>query len=124
MNMTSLIDVTFLLLVYFMVSMVISRPEDRLNPTIRTQDESVSGDAADFQPQVVEVMLVNNVPTYRLGQHDMVSPEQLEEKLANLPTDLGVFIRGSSGISVGFAMAAIQAARDAGFEEVTYVPME
>ena len=72
MNMTSLIDVTFLLLIYFMVSMVIAKPEDRLNPTIRTQDASASGSEADFQPQIVEVILVSGIPTYRLGQHDLV----------------------------------------------------
>ena len=124
MNMTSLIDVTFLLLIYFMVSMVIAKPEDRLSPTIRTQDASASGSEADFQPQVVEVILVSNVPTYRLGQHDLATPQMLLEKLRGLPTDLGVFIRGGDGVSVGFTMAAIQAARDAGFDQVTYVPIE
>ena len=124
MNMTSLIDVTFLLLIYFMVSMVIAKPEDRLNPTIRTQDASASGSEADFQPQIVEVILVSGIPTYRLGQHDLATPQMLLEKLRGLPTDLGVFIRGGDGVSVGFTMAAIQAARDAGFEQVTYVPIE
>ena len=124
MNMTSLIDVTFLLLIYFMVSMVIAKPEDRLNPTIRTQDASVSGSEADFQPQIVEVVLVSGIPTYRLGQHDLTTPQMLLEKLRGLPTDLGVFLRGGDGVSVGFTMAAIQAARDAGFDQVTYVPIE
>lgn len=124
MNMTSLIDVTFLLLVYFMVSTVMARPEDRLQPTIRTQDESASGSNADFQPQIVDVILVAGTPTYRLGQNDMTTASQLQERLSNLPSDLGVFIRGGEGVSVGFTMAALQAARDAGFEQVTYVPLE
>ena len=54
MNMTSLIDITFLLLIYFMVSAVMSQPENRLTPSIRTQDEAASGVAADFQPQIIE----------------------------------------------------------------------
>ncbi|MEE2908019.1 MAG: biopolymer transporter ExbD [Planctomycetota bacterium] len=124
MNMTSLIDVTFLLLVYFMVSTVMASPEDRLRPTIRTQDESASGSDADFQPQIVDVILVAGVPTYRLGQNDMTTASQLRDRLSNLPADLGVFIRGGEGVSVGFTMAAIQAARDTGFEQVTYVPLE
>ena len=124
MNMTSLIDVTFLLLVYFMVSTVMASPEDRLRPTIRTQDESASGSDADFQPQIVDVILVAGVPTYRLGQIDMTTASQLRKRLSNLPADLGVFIRGGEGVSVGFTMAAIQAARDTGFEQVTYVPLE
>ena len=122
--MTSMIDVTFLLLVYFMVSTVLASPEDRLTPTIRTQEESASGSEADFQPQIVDVILVEGSPVYRLGQFDMASAADLRERLSNLPVELGVFIRGGDGVSVGFTMAAIQAARDAGFDQVTYVPLE
>ena len=124
MNMTSMIDVTFLLLVYFMVSTVLASPEDRLTPTIRTQDESASGSNADFQPQIVDVLMVGGKPTYRLGQIDMTSVADLKARLSGLPVELGVFIRGGEGVSVGFTMAAIQAARDAGFVQVTYVPLD
>ena len=121
--MTSLIDITFLLLIYFMVSAVISQPEDRLTPSIQTQDESASGISADFQPQIIEVLLVDGRPSYRLGQFVLTSSQELARRLEELPTDLGVFVRGEPGVSVGFAMAAIQAARDAGFAQVTYVPV-
>ena len=124
MNMTSLIDVTFLLLVYFMVSTVMARPEDRLTPTIRTQNQSAGGSDADFQPQSVDVVLVDGVQVYRLGQQTINTPQELRERLSSLPLDLGLFIRAGDGVSVGFAMAGIQAARDAGFSQVTYVPLE
>ena len=124
MNMTSLIDITFLLLIYFMVSAVMSQPENRLTPSIRTQDEAASGVGADFQPQIIEVMLIEGKPRYRLGQSVFESPGELTRRLKKLPTELGVFVRGESGVSVGFAMAAIQAARDAGFDQVTYVPVD
>ena len=42
--------------------------------------------------------------------------------LEGLPTSVGVFIKVFDGVEVGFAVAAIQVARDAGFEQVTYVP--
>ncbi len=124
MNMTSLIDVTFLLLVYFMVSTVMARPEDRLTPTIQTQDQSAGGSDADFQPQSVDVLLLDGVQVYQLGQQVMKNPQELRQRLSSLPLDLGVLIRAGDGVSVGFTMAAIQAARDAGFKQVTYVPLE
>ena len=124
MNMTSMIDVTFLLLVYFMVSTVLASPEDRLTPTIRTQKEAASGSDADFQPQIVDVMLFDGKPVYRLGELVFRSATGLTRRLSNLPTELGVFIRGGEGVSVGFTMAAVQAARDAGFDQVTYVPLD
>ena len=124
MNMTSLIDVTFLLLVYFMVSTVMATPEDRLSPTIQTQDQSARGSDADFQPQSVDVLLVNGVQVYQLGEQLIQTEQELRERLFSLPLDLGVFIRAGDGVSVGVTMAAIQAARDAGFKQVTYVPLE
>ena len=112
MNMTSLIDVTFLLLVYFMT------------PTIQTQNQSAGGSDADFQAQSVDVLLRDGVQVYQLGQQTMRTEQELRQRLSGLPLDLGVFIRAGDGVSVGFTMAAIQAARDAGFRQVTYVPLE
>jgi biopolymer transport protein ExbD len=120
--MTSMIDVTFLLLAYFMITMVITAREDHLSPTLQTQRESATGQASDFQPQIVEVFLREGKPAYRLGT--MVTSERagLVDALAPLPKSVGVFINVSDGVPVGFAVAAVQVARDAGFEQVTYVP--
>jgi biopolymer transport protein ExbD len=35
LNLASMIDLTFLLLIYFMVTTVLARPEDRLSPTLQ-----------------------------------------------------------------------------------------
>ena len=37
LNLASMIDVTFLLLAYFMVAMVLEQNEDHLSPTLQTQ---------------------------------------------------------------------------------------
>ena len=37
LNLASMIDVTFLLLIYFMVTMVLQDQEDHLSPTLQTQ---------------------------------------------------------------------------------------
>ena len=42
--------------------------------------------------------------------------------LADLPRDIGIFVRVHPDVPVGFALAAVQSTRDAGFEQVTYVP--
>ena len=42
-NLTSMIDVTFLLLVYFLVSTVLARPEDLLTSSIQTRDADAAG---------------------------------------------------------------------------------
>lgn len=122
LNLTSMIDVIFLLLIYFMLTMVISQPEDRLSPTLQTKRNAASGDSTDFQPQVVEVMLIDGAPGYRLGSQVFRDKSALTDRLLELPKEAGVFITVSDNVSVGFATAAVQAARDADFEKVTYVP--
>ena len=117
-----MIDVTFLLLIYFMVTTVLEKQEDRLSPTIQTENEDTSGESSDFQPQVVQVRRMEGEPAYQLGPSTYRQKAELQKALANLPKTAGVFIRVSNQVPVGFAVAAIQAARDAGFDQVTYVP--
>ncbi len=122
LNLASMIDVTFLLLIYFMVTTVLGRQEDRLSPTIQTEKENASAEASDFQPQVVEVRQIAGEPAYELGPSVFRQKAELRRALENLPKTAGIFIRVHNQVPVGFAVAAIQAARDAGFDQVTYVP--
>ena len=117
-----MIDVTFLLLIYFMVTTVIAKQEDRLSPTLQTERESPTGEQSDFQPQIIKVLSVNGQPMYQLGPSLLREAGELREALAGLPKTTGVFVHVHENVSVGFAVSAIQAARDAGFDQVTYVP--
>ncbi|MCZ6834687.1 MAG: biopolymer transporter ExbD [Planctomycetota bacterium] len=122
LNLASMIDVTFLLLIYFLVTTVLAKQEDRLSPTLQTESESASGELSDFQPQIVKVMNIDGAPGYQLGPNVFRTKEDLARTLGGLPKTAGVFIHVHNDLPVGFAVAAIQAARDAGFDQVTYVP--
>jgi biopolymer transport protein ExbD len=122
LNLASMIDVTFLLLIYFMVTTVLAKQEDRLSPTLQTENESVSGEQTDFQPQIILVMNIDGTPGYQLGPSIFREKTALIEALAGLPKTAGVFVHVHNQVPVGFAVSAIQAARDAGFDQVTYVP--
>ncbi|MDY7107748.1 MAG: biopolymer transporter ExbD [Planctomycetota bacterium] len=122
LNLASMIDVTFLLLAYFMLTMVLTAREDHLSPTLQTQRDTLSGEASDFQPQIIEVVVLEGAPAYRLGTQVLRTREELAGALEGLPTEVGVFVKVYDGVNVGYAVAAIQLARDAGFQQVTYVP--
>lgn len=121
LNMASMIDCTFLLLAYFLFTTVLMKPEDRLSPTLQTQTREVT-QASDFQPQKVEVLMLEGAATYRLATRTMRDRQQLLAALQPLPKEAGVFVQVYDGVPVSFAVAAIQIARDAGFDQVTYVP--
>jgi len=122
LNLASMIDVVFLLLAYFMMTMEIREQEDRLTPTLQTQKDSASGATTDFQPQIVEVLVLDGAPAYRIGSRTFTDPAALRAALEPLPRSVGVFVKVFDGVPVGFAVSAIQACRDTGFEQVTYVP--
>ncbi len=124
LNMASMIDCTFLLLAYFLLTMVVLDPEDQLSSNLKMDRTSSSGLASDFQPQIVEVRMLDSVPSYLLGDRVFTERDGLTQALEGLETESDLFIRVHSGPTVGFAAAAMQAGQDAGFSSVTYVPSE
>ena len=121
LNLSSMIDVTFLLLIYFIVTTVFTPPEDLLSPALKVE-ESTSAQEQEFEPQIVTVSIQGSSPVYLLGDQVLRSREQLAIIISKLPRDPGIIIRVEDDVPVGFAVAAIQESRNAGFERVTYVP--
>ena len=121
LSMSSMIDVTFLLLIYFIVSTVLSKPEDQLNPALLVDQGSTVVESL-LEPQILLVQQENLRSVYKLGSQVFTTREQLAEVLINLPKEPGIIIKTDNSVLVGFAVAAIQESRNAGFEKVTYVP--
>ena len=124
LNLASMIDVVFLLLIYFIVTATLTPPEDRLSAALQAAERTSGSSSNDFRPQIVEVLNIDGSPAYRLGAKVMSDRAALFDALAPLPTDAGVFIKVHDGVPVGFAVTAVQTAKDAGFTKVTYVPAE
>ena len=120
LNLASMIDATFLLLAFFIFTTGQSQNESKLSPNLRVERGTDSKD--DLEPQVLEVLRVDGRQVYRLGSSDLELREQLAEALGALPKEKGLFVRVYGGVEVAAAATAIQCARDAGFEIVTYVP--
>ena len=121
LNLASMIDVTFLLLLYFLVTTVLARPEDRLNPSLQTRSESAAGPTSDFQPQIVEVLLIEGVPGFRLGTQILRDKASLTAAMEPLPKSAGLFVHVFGDAPIWAVAAAFQAGHDVGFEQVTYV---
>ena len=122
LSLSSMIDVVFLLLAYFIVTTVITQREDRLSPNLSIEDQAGGTAQQDFEPQVLEVKLVDGSVEYSIGDRRFADRGPLVEALSKLPQGPGLFVRVHDGPTVS-AAAAIQCGRDAGFKEVTYVPV-
>lgn len=117
--LTSMIDVFFLLLVYFVVSASMAMPEDELSASLR--QESAEAAMSDLQPQYVEVVRSESGAAFTVGARTLRTQEELRQILAELPKEAGVFLRVNDDAPVWAAAAALQACHDAGYEKLTYV---
>ncbi|MDP6541427.1 MAG: biopolymer transporter ExbD [Phycisphaerales bacterium] len=121
LSLSSMIDVTFLLLIYFIATTVFTTPEDKLSPALRV-GESASSQMQDLDPQIVTVTLQESIPAYLIGDRIIRDRKQLADVISKLPLSPGIIIRVEDDVPLGFAVAAVQESRNVGFQKVTYVP--
>ena len=117
-NLVSMIDATFLLLGFFLVTAGSARLEGRLTGALGTS----GGAAGDLQAVVVEVRGQPGAAWYRVAGRRIEGLPALRGALEGLPKPPGVAVRMHAGPNAGDAAAVLQAVRDAGFERVSYAP--
>ncbi|MEO8493811.1 MAG: biopolymer transporter ExbD [Planctomycetota bacterium] len=122
--MTSMIDVVFLLLIFFMTTAAFVKTERDLDSTIKVNEKSAA-QASDLEPAIVEIVPGGSGFVYRIGSRELTSAGELTNVLRAFPNKLdGAFVRVSNGAPFRMAAAAIQACKDADFTAVSYVPMD
>ncbi len=119
-NLTPLIDIVFLLLIFFMLTSHFVRDEV-INIDLPEAD---SGEALD-EPQQVEVV-INEAGEFSIDKQ-IISLNKLqsvlEDKLNNQEEKI-VRIRGDENVDLGIAIEAFDAARKAGADGVDIVTID
>ena len=118
LGMTSMIDATFLLLAYFIFTTGVERREEQLAAALAARAAST---ATELRPQVIEVR-GDTAASFTVGSNAVASRDELRAILERLPKEAGLLVRGYDSASVAMVAAVMQAASDAGFGEVAYVP--
>jgi biopolymer transport protein ExbD len=123
LSMTSMIDVVFLLLIFFMVSSGFVKTERQLEPAIKVKKKSVAQAVSDLEPAIVDLVRSGNRFVYKVGSREIPSEEELTRVLARFPNKGdGAFVRVSDGAPFRMAAGAIQSCKSAGYLAVSYVP--
>jgi len=124
LSMTPMIDVVFLLLIFFMTTASFVKTERQLDSAIRVKNKTADQALSDLEPAIVEVAPSGDRFLYKLGTREIASEEELTRVLASFPNkEDGAFVRVSDGAPFRMAAAAIQACKTAGFATVSYVPL-
>jgi biopolymer transport protein ExbD len=125
LQMTSMIDCVFLLLIFFMVTSSFQKTERELDPAVKMQQPSAGQAASDLAPVIVEVVRgAGGDFGYRLGGRQIATREELTRILAQFDNkiDVRAIVRAGDDAPVDLAMAGIQACKDARFANVSYMP--
>ena len=116
LGLASMIDVVFLLLIFFMVATVV-RPQES---TLATQLDGRTAPASSLEPQVVRITMSNGQPVWRIGAHQLSDPRQLEAVLGTLSMTAGLSVSPEGDVPVGAGVAVVEAAQAAGMKSVRW----
>src|SRR5262245_36736435 len=99
LQMTSMIDCVFLLLIFFMVTSSFSLTERELDSAIKVRRAALSTAASDLQPAVVELIRGSGgAYVYKVGGREMTELEELTEVLRQFDNKLdGAIVRAEDG---------------------------
>lgn len=124
LSMTSMIDVVFLLLIFFLVTTTFIRPERQVQSTISPERISPAQNKSLLEPAVVSIKLASNgQPFFRLGAVESSRIERISEILGAFENKSeGAVVRVRDDVPFGAAAKAIAACRAAGFVTVSYLP--
>jgi biopolymer transport protein ExbD len=118
--LVALIDVVMFLLFYFIIAGSLAPEEKDLSATL---GKDASRGAGSLQAQVLRVGAgASGGAQFQIGSRSVKETRTLERLLAQLPKGPGILIRVSDRAPVQAAADAVQAARDAGFDRITYLP--
>ncbi len=120
--LTSMIDVVFLLLIFFLVTANFAQEEHKLPATLQTEGGGVR--SSDLQPQILQIQMQDNKPIWVIGELVVHDSKAIEQVLSSLPKEPGIAIKSAPDAPISAIAAALQAARNAGFQKRSYVPSD
>jgi len=122
--MTSMIDVVFLLLIFFIVTTTFVRPEREVSSTILVKEKNSSANQSDLEPAIIDVLYQNSQVVYRIGAVRTGNIEEVTDILKEFDNKSeGAFVRVAGDAPYEAAAQAIGACRAGGFQSVSYLPL-
>ena len=123
LSMTAMIDVVFLLLIFFLVTTTFLRPERQVIAAIEPIGGANAKSAFDLQPVLIEMDNVGDRIMYRMGAIHTARLSDLETALKQFPNKSdGAFLRVSDQIPFENVAQLIGLCKSVGFSPVAYVP--
>ena len=125
LSMTSMIDVVFLLLIFFIVSSSFVRPERQLQSAIQVRDRNEANAVANLEPALVEIRRSGTQTVFQIGAIQTSDLKEIKRVLRSFENKSeGAFVRAAGDVPYEAAAQAIGACRASGFTTISYLPGE
>lgn len=123
--MTSMIDVVFLLLIFFLVTTTFIEPEKQLLSNIAVEQTNSGLQMNDLEPAIVDIYSVGNTILFQMGAVKTSDPERLVKIAASFPNKTeGGFVRVNKNVPFETVAQVIGLLKSNGFENVSYLPAQ
>ncbi|MBX3380579.1 MAG: biopolymer transporter ExbD [Phycisphaeraceae bacterium] len=121
LSLVAFIDIVLFLLLYLMLAGTLTPPESRISAGLE-RPAAASAKAPDLPPVFLSVVRSGSSVVFRIGQREVPNFDSVVLALSQSPKQGGVIVRSDPNALVGDVAAAMQAAKDAGFDRVSYAP--
>jgi biopolymer transport protein ExbD len=122
LNMAAMVDVVFLLLIFFMCASSISQVENSLSSQVSHLGPGEGQESQDYLPIHIELQRVPNGVLVTLEEEPFADFDSLVARLREMRTseEIPVIIKGQGAVPYGYMVAALDACYRAGFERVAF----
>ena len=121
--MTSMIDVVFLLLIFFIVTTTFIRPERQILSAIRVNETGQSSSLSNLDPAIVKIVRAGPQVVFKIGAIRTNDLDELKTILRDFENKSdGAFISAADNVPFESAAQAIGVCKASGFSTVTYLP--
>ena len=125
LSMTSMIDVVFLLLIFFIVTTTFVRPERQVISAIKVNQQTAAAEMSNLDPAIVDIFLQNSQVVFRIGAVRTNDLEQVKKVLKRFENKSeGAFVRVADDVPFEAAARVVGACRASGFSSVSYLGLE
>lgn len=123
LSTASMIDVVFLLLIFFLVTTTFLPPERELDPAILVERQAQGATSVNVEPLSIEIIRHEGVAVYRVGATIGTELAGIQSIIDQYPDKTaGAWVQLSDDVPFGMAAVAVNACKQAGFQPVSLVP--
>ena len=123
LSMTAMIDVVFLLLIFFLVTTTFVQPERHMAAGFHPGASSGIQPPSDLQPAVIEIIVSGNQTLFQLGAIRTENLMELKVPLEQFQNKSeGAFVKVAAGVPFERVAQTIGLCKSVGFNSVAYIP--